>query len=229
MSSNKGNVTQLEADYQTDPDPEVISRYLAQNPDFFADRKDLLMQMHVYVEQDETMSLSMYQLSAMRERIADLLENSANNDRLFAGTRKLVLQLIAEPGVTELVNCLQREFHKHFNIDAVGFLLFGNPLPGLESLRFESLSGCREQAPVFVDMTKMLCNRLRPREARFLFARDDISSAAVLPISCIGHSGLLGVGSRNPEHFHSGMDSLFLEFITRVVESRLDAMYAQQR
>ena len=79
--------------------------------------------------------------------------------------------------------------------------------------------------------TQAQCTTLRGTELQRLFPladinqQDDSGSAVILPLELPQGTGALCIGSRNPHHFSSDMDTLFVTFIADVlarVLNRLD-------
>lgn len=194
----------------------VVSNYLSKNPDFFVSRQDLLLQMVLPEKKDDkAVSLGFY---------TQIVKTAEANDELFESTRSLILDIIGVRTAKETVTCLKNGLCKYFAVDAVGIMFFSAPSLGLDGVQFKSRKECKAKAPLFSDLDKMFSNRLRSVEAEFLFVDKSISSAAVLPFKINEFAGILGVGSKNPEHFNSAQEDLFIRFITQAFTKKMKSV-----
>lgn len=210
---------------------EEVALFLTNHPDFFLSRDDLLCEIELSHPSGGAVSLLERQVSLLRERNLDmrdrlnkLLDNARNNDRLFEKTKTLVLTLLEadqlDLAVTSCVNGLLTDFSMDFS----SLTLFGDPAAhAAKTTRFVSLDNAMAEIPGLLKSNNATCGVLRPRELQFLFPHnpEQIGSAAVVPLSYAGMTGVLAIGSRDPQHFRSSMGTLFLGYIAEVLNRTL--------
>ncbi|MEX2963494.1 DUF484 family protein [Microbulbifer sp. TYP-18] len=208
-----------------------VARYLAQNPEFFAEHMELLETIQLPRENGKTVSLMTHQTNLLRERniemrqrLDQLLHNARENDQLFLHIRHLVLQLLEADSVASAGEALYRSFRQDFGVEAVALTIF-TPLPAGHGPIGEVVSSSRTAAESAIGSIlrngRTVCGVLRPTETEFLFARDAdwIASAAVVPLA--NQLGVLAVGSKDPQHYRSSLGTLFLTYIGEVLERLL--------
>lgn len=215
------------------PSPEItvdadqVVEFLQENPDFFANRSDLLRDLTLPHQRGRAVSLVERQVALLRERnldmrrrLAELLENANNNNSLFENTRQLVLDLIEAKSLVELTTALQRSLEHDFNIELSCLCLLTAQQQGLPPL-VRCVSEPQAQAAIgnLLTARQVVCGVLRKEELDFLFGDRAAAagSAAVIPLLAERHIGVLAVGSKDPLHFQSGMDTLFLNYIAEML------------
>jgi uncharacterized protein len=65
-----------------------------------------------------------------------------------------------------------------------------------------------------------MCGRLKLEKLEFLFAEraEQVASAVVIPLNPVG---LLAVGSSDPNRFHPGMGTVFLEQMAELIRTAI--------
>ena len=182
-----------------------VARYLRNHPGFFLKHEDLLAELKLSQDSGKAVSLTERQVGLLRERnmemrtrLSNLLENAQRNDVLFEKTKALILALVDARRADELSNVFCQHLTENFQIDAASLIVFGNILKN----------------------NKAICGNLRDTEIQFLFGErnaDRVGSAAVVPLHRERPLGVIAIGSRDPQHFQSSMDTLFLGYIAEVI------------
>ena len=214
--------------------PEKVAQFLRDHPEFFVGREALLADLHVPHGSGAAVSLVERQVGVLRERNVELRERlngllsiARDNDIIFEKTRALVLALLESDDVAALAQALSRSLLEDFGMAAMSLTLFDmrlDPLPP----RVQVVDGADAEAQVggLLKGHRVVCGVLRPEELRYVFgnAADAVGSAAIVPLVFHGQLGLLAIGARDPQHFKSGMDTLFVGHIGDVLARRLYAI-----
>ncbi|NKC00551.1 MAG: DUF484 family protein [Pseudomonadales bacterium] len=211
----------------TEISADVIAAYLRDHPDFFVAHKSLLVDLNLPHSPGKTVSLVERQVDILRERnvdmrrrMNDLLETARINDTLFAKTRSLTLAVLDTVSLQALNEVLATHILADFEADFVACHLYvtkpeqSGPLDHFffheEEAEFNQL--------VQNQMTTL--TTLRAGELDQIFpvtTHDGSGSAALMPLAQSNFHGLLAIGSRDPAHFTSDMDTLFLDHICDVL------------
>jgi uncharacterized protein len=209
-------------------DPDRVAEYLRQHPDFFIDYENLLPDLALpHHTGEHAISLVERQVSVLRTRNRDvrnrlnrLLETARDNDRLFQKTQKLVLAILDQRNLEGIVDAVESSLRDDYQVDVCKVLLFG--LPGLSGPASRNISLDMAQASIgaLLNTRQPTCGHLRPQEIDFLFAdaSQPVRSAAVMPIARGNEIlGMLAIGSFDPDHYRSGMGTMFLTYISDVL------------
>ncbi len=210
-------------------DPDRVADYLRQHPDFFIDYENLLPDLALpHHTGEHAISLVERQVSVLRSRNRDvrgrlnrLLESARDNDRLFQKTQKLVLAILEQRDADSVVDAVESSLRDDYQVDACALLLFDQP--ALDS-RVVSLDEARASIGALLNTRQPTCGHLRPQEIGFIFpeASQSVRSAAVIPVAQGNNVlGILAIGSFDPDHYRSGMGTLFLSYVAEVLARAL--------
>lgn len=215
-----------------DPDGAVMG-YLLDHPDFFARHPDLIEQLRVPHPCKPAVSLLEYQNRLLRERcqrlhdkLLELVAIARDNDRLAERVQRLALNLLdARGGLDELLHGIKAILRDEFKADCIVLCLTQPPTAGLSAVE-EFLRP--DVAGLFDDVFRVgqpRCGRLAPEQAAVLCGQSGqtVASASLIPLAGDDWRGLLVVGSANPDRFHPGVGTLFLERIGELVSQALQA------
>lgn len=215
-----------------DPDGAVID-YLRDHPEFFARHPDLVERLRVPHPCKPAVSLLEYQNRLLRERcqrlhdkLLELVAIARDNDRLAERVQRLALNLLdARGGLDELLHGIKAILRDEFKADGIALCLTEPPTTGSSAVA-EFL--CPDVAGLFDDVFRVgqpRCGRLTPEQAAVLCGQGGsaAASAALIPLGGGDWRGLLVVGSANPDRFHPGVGTLFLERIGELVSQALQA------
>ena len=206
---------------------EAVENYLKHHPDYFSDRDELLLKLRVPHKRGVAISLVERQLALQREQIREsrnrldrLTRIARDNDRLFSKTRRLMLALLAAEDLTQLQDALVECLLRDFELDYCRLLLLDEHLNcGLPVLA----SSERETLAPLLEAGSAICGKLTDDERQVLFGdQNTLGSAAVAPLESSRTSGLIALGSRNPDRFQDGFGTLFLDYIAEAVGVLLD-------
>ncbi|MFP5384070.1 MAG: DUF484 family protein [Gammaproteobacteria bacterium] len=213
---------------------EQVARFLRDNPGFFTRHADLLVDLHIPHASGNAVSLVERQVAVLRERNIELRERldsllsvARDNDVLFGKTRTLVLALLEAQTIAALSQALLRSLVEDFGMAASSLLLLDARTdatsPGVQVL---STADAEARVGGLARTSRVVCGVLRGEENAFFFGADAdaVGSAAIIPLVLHGTLGLLAIGARDPKHFQSGMDTLFVGYLGEVIARRLHAL-----
>lgn len=206
-----------------------VANYLRQNPDFFLNRPDILYDMELPHAQGNASSLLERQASVLRNRntelrhkLNDFVSIARDNDRLFNQIKTLGLSLLEASTLADIGNRLRQVLNKDFKLDESNLFLFKH---SAEKGPF-TLTTQGDVQSALSDLLRgdrIICTTLRQREMEYLFPGYEQSegSAALIPLHFNGDLGLLAVGSHDPNHFTSNMDTTFARYVGDILSRRL--------
>jgi uncharacterized protein YigA (DUF484 family) len=204
-------------------DPNQVEHFLRENPDFFSDKDELLVDMRIPHGAGNAVSLVEKQLVILRERNADLrnrmtelIGNARENDRLFNLTKRLVLALLDTKNLAQATDLVYSSFATDFNIQTTQIVLFSDT--GMSRAKQCSLESAQTHVGRFLKARQTVGGGLSQPERDFIF--DDNSEkvgSAALAILAYGEIyGLLAIGHEDPEYYKSGLGTMFLSYIAEV-------------
>lgn len=209
-----------------------VASYLRRHPDFLTTHPDLALSLIVPREHGSgrAASLAGYQLEVLRDktrelskRIKDLVEIASENELLMRRVHALNLALMRANTPDESVRRLIAALREDFGTDRVRLLLHApNPeLPAADWLLSIAASdaGLKPLADI-LKRDQPLCGRLTLDQLDVLFGEQsgEVASCALLPLR---GQGLLAIGSADPNRFHAGQGTFFLELIGETVAAAL--------
>jgi uncharacterized protein len=211
-----------------------VAAWLRRHPRFLQQFPDLALSLVVPREEGSAASLASYQLEVLRDknrelnrRLHELFANAEDNERLAVRTHQLTLALMRQDSAAASVQAMVASLSEDFAGDLVRIVLFA-PVTGLEQADW--LQVVARDDPCLAPFRDALadgtpiCGRLNPDKHALLYGAhaDQVQSSALLPLP---GTGLVAVGSRDPNRFYPGMGTLFLRMMGEALAAAL-ARYA---
>lgn len=213
---------------------DQVCEYLECHPDFFAENADLLEQLRIPHQRGGAISLVERQMEMLRKRIRDqearlakLIENGRENEKLFQKTRALTLSLLDAGSLDEVSAAIEDGFRDHFDIDACSLILraeqFGDSTGNVRTISEAQLA---EQAPRIANLNKPQGGAFPEALMQFLFQlhETNMQSAMVAPVIESGPAnrmGLLALGSCDRSRFSESLGTDFLNYVVEVLARAL--------
>lgn len=210
-----------------DLDAEQVKTYLEQHPDFFQQNESLLTQLSIPHQQTGAISLVERQTALLRdqnrklkEQMESLIATARHNDLQFEKSRRLVVNLLEAHGLDELIVSLEEGLCQDFNGDAVQLAVFSDDTKlkanGLVKI---GTKDAKQQLGTLTESSWAVCGELSDSQRSALFGdkADQVLSAAIVPLVRGHNIGVLAIGSFQANYFHSGMGTLFLNYIGEVL------------
>ena len=207
-----------------------VAAWLRRHPKFLQQFPDLAISMVVPREEGPAASLASYQLDVLRDknrelsrRLHELFGNAQDNERLAVRTHQLTLALLRQTTAADTLRAMAASLAEDFQGDLVRIVLFDR-VEGLDDVDWLQViaQGDGSLAP-FRDCLadgEPLCGRLQPEKNALLYAvrADEVQSSALLPLP---GTGLIAIGSREPNRFYPGMGTLFLRMMGEALATAL--------
>ena len=207
----------------------AVALYLKENPKFFEEYADVIADIFVpHPHGGHAIPIAERQIVTLREKNAELenqnaeLENrlremirfGGENDQISERLHRSTLALIAAPDLETTLAVLYHSLTEDFSVPYVTCRLWGK-VP--EQSYLPELAATSQELREYADqLGAPYCGPVAPFESRDWFdAGEECRSFAFLPLRTAYTFGLLGLGDKNPERFHSGMGTVYL---TRLAE-----------
>ena len=201
---------------------EAVADFLISNPDFFQRQTDLVARLRVphgagavsLIEHQ--VSVLRRQLETERQRLAHLIARARDYETLSGRLHGLILQLIAAPDRERVEAALCDSLRREFSAEEVTLKLF----PVEAAAEPDAVLSAFQD---FLDREHSLCGPLDPERSGALFGdkSEKVASAALIPIRGEALSGVLAVGSADPQRFRADMGTELLDRLGEVVSQKL--------
>ncbi|WP_428773591.1 DUF484 family protein [Vibrio sp.] len=210
-------MAEIEADALT---AEVVAQYLRDNPDFFQQRRELVEQLRLPVEQPGAVSLVHIQLNRQRERISELEEEitalmslAANNDKTFHEFMQLQEQLLKCDSIDSAIEAIEKKAQQ---LGLAGYVR----LVDCEQTRLRLCPDHYQRfAASHLNGKSAYLGRLRQADRNGLLQDShtpEMGSYVILPLVKSKLLGVLAFASEDGGHFQPHMDTLFLRHLALV-------------
>lgn len=201
-----------------------VADWLMRHPDFLLRHPEVLAKLNVPHGSGSAVSLIERQVMVLREQLANergrlnhLVARAREYEVLLQRLHELTLRLILAPDLEHACSALETALRNQFEADAVALKLF--PVSAAE----------HEADPLvrnfidFIDRDRCLCGPLAPEQTDALFGHLDrvIHSAALVPIRAHEQTGVLAIGSGDPERFSADMATDLLERLGAIAGAKL--------
>lgn len=209
---------------------DAVAAYLSANPGFFDRFPQLLELIVVPHDSGSAVSLVERQLTGLREtnaalraQLDDLLSAARANDTLFEKTAAFSLELWSADSWQGISDTIGNRLKDAFSADAARLIVFSDAAPS----EFDNLrNATMEQQDRLGELAEVRCAPVRPGELQTLFelTADRPGSAALVPVIGDQVSGVLAIGSREPNRFDASQGTVFLDFIGASLAGALDRL-----
>ncbi len=213
-------------------DPSRVQDFLYQHPGFFLEHPDLLTRISIPHPSGEAVSLIERQVSTLREqnsqarkRFRELVSVAEDNQRLIQRLHALSLRLMEAPGPAEIFHTLNETLRRDFNADEVVIRIFAEAafLDQDSGEEFVGIAGLGPSAEIIAG-GQPVCGRLPVKQAALIFGEgaEGIASGVLMPLGRRDWSGLLAIGSHDPNRFRPGMGLDLLSYLGDVASLVID-------
>lgn len=207
---------------------DAVAAYLKAHPEFFERHPDLVSELWVPHASGHAVSLIERQVGVLRgqlrterRRFDDLIARARDFEALSARLHVLLLQLIAARDLAQVEAVLRETLCRQFDTKAVTLKLF--PLAS-DSADADPAVAAFVQ---FLDRQQALCGPLDAEHNRVLFGEPGqaLGSAALIPVRTDDHSGVLAIGSQDPERFSADLGTELLDRLGEVISQKLWSLH----
>jgi uncharacterized protein len=207
----------------------VVAAYLKRHPEFLSEYPELAAKLTMPREQGAVSSLAVYQLQSLRDknaelerRLAELIEIAAENEKLMERVHALTVALLRANTMEVTARSVVAKLSADFHTEHVRLVLFGDEphLPRATWLQQVAGPESLPEFAEFLDQNEPVSGRLSAEKLSRLFdvAATEIRSVAMMRL---GDSGVLAIGSHDPDRFQPGMGTLFLKMISATITAAL--------
>ena len=207
-----------------------VAAWLRRHPAFLQQFPDLALTLVVPRENGPAASLASYQLEVLRDknrelsrRLHELFGNAQDNERLAVRTHQLTLALMKQGSAADTLRAMAASLAEDFQGDLVRIVSF-HAVDGIDDADWlqviaeddPRLSGFRD----LMGSGEPVCGRLHPDKNALLYGlrAEEVQSSALLVLP---GTGLVAVGSRDPNRFFPGMGTLFLRMMGEALAAGL--------
>lgn len=206
-----------------------IADYLMQHADFFTRHEALLTQIDIPHQPGGSVSLVERQVRKLREQnkqyraqLDELLSVARENDEIAKRLHRLTLVLIETRSFDELLNNLLDEMRELLDADAVELKLFSQDELNAHADEAEGPALLRN----LLQQKQPSCGQLSKPQLEYIFGREAVEtgSVAILPVQSSIMTGILAIGSCDPERFSEHKRVDFLQRLAEVINATLNAV-----
>lgn len=212
---------------------DVIS-FLRTNPDFFSEHEYLLKEIKLPHASGKAVSLVQRQMSLLREerdhyhsQLMELIDTARENGHYFEKSRRLLMNLLDAGSINDIHQYLEQSFVNDFQVDFYSLVVFARKQDYPDSqFQVVAREEIEQVMPAEVLQNRQAwCGQLEqiPNELIFGERAGQVKSSALVPVKSEVIHGLLSIGSKDPDYFHSRLDSVFLTYISESLGKLLPA------
>lgn len=213
---------------------EAVMNYLQTHPKIFVDHPHLLSEIIIPHQTGAATSLVERQVSVLREQLRqsknqlkELIQIATENSQLSDRLHILAGKLVASDDLQSLLKTIRNALISDFKADKIVLRLFTqqpdteNPLP-------EFTGDNWPQKSLFSDVMKNkkpICGRMKPDQHQLLFGKElpEYGSSVLVPLYGKDWTGILAIGSQNPERYRKDMGTEILAQMADIVTLSLNA------
>jgi len=202
-----------------EPDESAVADYLLRHPEFFRRRRDVLAGLDIPHDVSPAVSLIEYQVAVLREecgslrgRLEELLRVARDNDRLAEQLHRFTLELLAADGLDAVLVALRDGLRTDFRADVVEVVLVGRDLPAVDVPVLDPADAAVSRLREAFRGDRPVVGRLSEEQLGAAFGEQaqGLRSAAVVPLDEPPVSGVVAIGSRDPERYRGDHGTVFL-------------------
>ena len=224
---------------------EAVSRYLEDNPDYFARHSEILAELKIpHMRAGAAVSLIERQVQILREKnlvlnqqLQDLVTIARENDKLGDRLHDFALSMIEGQDLDGVLDAAQHILRREFSLEQV-VVLFDRPVAGgRPEFAFAGEAMLKSVLSKLANSKgkpqKPLCGSDQDYDAdtlSFIFgdAQAQIKSCAIIPLGLGQVQGLLALGSKKAKRFQVKMGTVYLTKIGDLLSSAVAQQLAAQ-
>ncbi|MHB1231015.1 MAG: DUF484 family protein [Burkholderiales bacterium] len=216
---------------------EDVVRYLRDQPDFFEQHLGVLLDLKLPNLHDEkTISISEYQVAALREKNAlleaklrELVQFGEENDALGERVHRFSLALLTTANLEALLRAIYYNLREDFAIPHIGLRLWHFEAPAASDLA--EFAATSNELHLYVGgLAHPSCGTHALYETGTWFGEDGerLKSFAMVALRTTETFGLLVLASEDPERFYQGMGTLYLQRLGELISVALERYLARE-
>ncbi len=214
---------------------EEVAQYLQNNPQFFEEYADLMAHMVIpHPHGGRTISITERQMLSLRDKnrqlegkMAELLQFGEENDVISEKMHRLGVAVIAAGSFQSVIHSLNFHLRDDFAIPHFALRLWHRPESAAELPEFAAVSA---ELQAFAEtLTQPYCGSTAGFETASWFgaAAPHIRSQGLIALrNGGGTTGMIALGSEDPQRFYAGMGTLYLERLGEMASAALARVMA---
>jgi len=212
------------------PTPEQVAEFLRQNPGFFENHVDILMNLQIpHPHGGRAVSIGERQLVAVREKskiledkLHELISFGEENDAVSEKVHRLACRLIDAPSLDAVLDTLYLDLLDHFAVPHVAVRLWKVAEENPETKEFSPVAA--EMLQFVEQMTAPYCGQHAVYESQSWFgeAAPHLKSFALAALARDGLVfGVVAMASEDARRFYPEMGTMYLTRIGELVSHSL--------
>ncbi len=211
----------------TDSTEESVISYLQDNPNFFFENESVLSRVILSHNPGDASSLMERQINSLRSEnrkiqsdMSSMVKIAEKNHAIFEKTKSLSLSLFEVDSWRKLNEVLATQFLKNFKADYILCNVITEAVTqDLDHIKFEKIKISEN----LISGSEPACLQLRSEEMKDLFGKphnqkNDTESVILIPFGKKGAvTGVLSIGSHDPNRFSSDLDTLFAVYVSSLI------------
>jgi uncharacterized protein YigA (DUF484 family) len=209
---------------------DQVAEYLRQNPGFFEEHVDILMNLQVpHPHGGRAVSIGERQLVALREKsrlledkLRELIAFGEDNDAVGEKVHRLSCRLVDAPSLDATLDTLYLDLLDHFAVPHIAVRLWRVAEENPETKEFGAVAG--EMREFVEKLASPYCGHHAVYESQAWFgeAAPHLKSFALVPLKRDGVVfGVVALASEDPQRFYPEMGTLYLGRIGDLVSHAL--------
>ena len=212
---------------------EAVTRFLADNPEFFADHPELLANITVpHPQSGQAVSLIERQVGVLRDQnrqlerqLRELVSNAKENEVITRRLHDTAKNLLRAEDIDGLLEIATVQIREAFFLDAATVRIgTATPLTDAKGVWVSTDDEHLTQLALLVANGDPVCGTfLDEQQKQFLFGdeHDQIKSCALVPLKFDGIGGIYSLGSQDPHRFDEEMATDYLARLGELIASAL--------
>lgn len=204
----------------------AVTKYLQQNPDFFAKNPDLLTELEVVNSKGELADLTTHQLKALQKenrklksQLSQLIANAQQSETLMNRLLFMMTEL-SSVDKKDVLAVFVDNVTKNFPSDYFKILL----TEGLNDTAIDHVETIttdqKSQFAAVLSKSEPLSGRLKSEQINSIYGEEHgIKSAIVLPVGPQAAFGLMSFASKDEEKFHPHSSTDILQKLSQILAS----------
>ena len=212
-------------------DENKIISYLEDNPDFFLNKNDLLINLEIPHQKKGSVSLVEHQMEILQQenkqlknQLNELIKNASSNHKIIEKIQNLSYKLIQSKSSSEAISYSRKFLINEFEINDCTFVFYEKL--DLKKSKFILIKNKTDKSlklfESFIKNNIPRCNKLSEIQYQFLFSNSNsIRSSALIPLGLVENIGFLAINSLDEERFSPDMSMDYLLIIGKLISNAI--------
>lgn len=208
------------------PTPEQVADFLKQNPGFFENHADILVDLQIpHPHGGRAVSIGERQLVAVREKaklledkLRELIHFGEENDAVSEKVHRLACRLVEATNLDAALDTLYLDLLDHFAVPHVAVRLWNVAENNPETKEFSPVAG--EMRDFIAKMAVPYCGHHAVYESQAWFGESasHLKAFAIVPVQREDLTfGAIALASEDPKRFYPEMGTLYLKRIGEIM------------